>query len=176
MRFISNQKTLFWTHSIRNKTHAKRMPASIECIWDVDLNNCSISYNFNLPFKSTRNVGCSEIKKFIKGAQCPLKHGNYVAMVKREILPWSDVPLFMTSVSIASVIQNFHRIFNNHLIITEISTNYLVNNSLRMYTNNKNQCMLANVGTNISTNRLIGWNRESMWKGWNNILWIKGRG
>jgi len=76
-----------------------------------------MAYNFNLPFKSTRNVGCAEIKKFFKGAQCPMKHGNYVAIVKREILPWSDVPLFMKSVSMAtkkkcslSVIQNFHQI------------------------------------------------------------------
>ena len=60
-----------------------------------------MAYNFNLIFKSTRNVGCAEIKKFLKGAQCPVEQGNYVAMVKREILPWSDVPLFMTSVSIA---------------------------------------------------------------------------
>ncbi|XP_020624855.1 uncharacterized protein LOC110062329 [Orbicella faveolata] len=47
--------------------------------------------------RCTRNVGCAEIKKFFKGAQCPMKHGSYVAIVKREILPWSDVPLFMKS-------------------------------------------------------------------------------
>jgi len=58
-------------------------------------------YYFYLHFKSTRNVGCSEIKRFLKGAKCPMKHGNYVAMVKRETLPWSDVPLFLSSVSIA---------------------------------------------------------------------------
>ena len=75
-----------------------------------------MAYNFNLLFKSTRNVGCAEIKKFLKGAQCPVEQGNYVAMVKREILPWSDMPLFMTSVSIAtknvqslSDIQSFHQ-------------------------------------------------------------------
>lgn len=65
-----------------------------------------MAYNFNLPFKSTRNVGCAEIKKFFKGAQCPMKHGNYVAIVKREILPWSDVPLFMKSVSMATKKKN----------------------------------------------------------------------
>jgi len=94
-----------------------------------------MAYNFNLPFESTRNVGCAEIKRFFKGAQCPLKHGNYVAMVKREILPWSDVPLFMTSVSIATktFLCQLFKIF--------------VNNSLPTYKNNENQCRLANVGT-----------------------------
>ena len=61
-----------------------------------------MAYYFDLLFKSTRNVGCAEIKRLFEGAQCPLQQGNYVAMVKREILPWSDVPLFMTSVSIAT--------------------------------------------------------------------------
>ena len=59
-----------------------------------------MAYNFNLPFKSTRNVGCAEIKSFIHGAQCPLEHGSYVAIVYNELLPWSEVP--MTSVSIAT--------------------------------------------------------------------------